>query len=205
MGDTGCAPGRTAVPPCYCPEIGEIVAYWDRIRPAGGLPGRGHFDPVDVPDLLPNIWLLDVFRDPWRFRLRLIGTAIVDFAQRDSTGRWFDEVFPDFPNSDAYGHLVTCAGDGVPVFCATRKLSRTDQSHWMAQRVHLPLAADGRTARHDPVADPLRSGRRRTGRQSRGLTGRRQYRPAVSPDRRSVRQRRCRRPQPPRPGRRCRR
>lgn len=130
-------------PPGYHPDIGELVAYWRRIHPAAGLPGRRHFDPADIPALLPHIWLMDVFRAPWRFRIRLVGTAVVAFSGRDTTGRWCDEAFPGFEQSEAYIHIVECAERGVPTFCTARLLVKND--HRLSQRVHLPLAADGRT------------------------------------------------------------
>lgn len=136
-------PFAPTAPPGYHPDIGELVAYWRRIHPADGLPGRRHFDPSDIPALLPHIWLLDVFRDPWKFRIRLVGTAVVAFAGRDTTGRWCDEAFPGFEQSEAYGPIVECAASGVPTFCTARLLVKSD--HRLSQRVHLPLATDGRT------------------------------------------------------------
>ena len=130
-------------PPGYHPDIGELVAYWRRIHPGDGLTGRRHFDPSDVPVLLPHIWLLDVFRAPWRFRVRLVGTAIVAFAGRDTTGRWCEDAFPNFERSEAYTDIVTCAERGVPAFRTARLLVKDD--HRLSQRVHLPLATDGRT------------------------------------------------------------
>ena len=136
-------PAEPVVPPGYHPQITELVAYWRRIHPVGGdLPGRQHFDPTEVHALLPHIWLMDVFRDPWRFRVRLVGTAIVEFAGRDITGRWCDEAFPNFEASDAYQPILTCADRGVPTFRTARLLVKDD--HRLSQRVHLPLAADGR-------------------------------------------------------------
>lgn len=138
----GAGPGtEIAIPDGYAPEIAAIVEYWTRIRPAEGLPGRQHVDPADIPELLPHLWMTDVFRDPWRFRLRLVGTAIVKHAGRDSTGKWCSEQFPNFEESAGYRDMVRCADQGVPVFRTAKQLAgdRPRQS----QRVHLPLASDG--------------------------------------------------------------
>src|SRR5690348_8213244 len=41
-------------------RLRELYEYWRSRHPAEGvLPGRQHFDPVDVPKLLPWIWLVD--------------------------------------------------------------------------------------------------------------------------------------------------
>lgn len=135
----------TLLPPSCCEEIRRLVGYWRAIHPADGLPGRRHFDPVDVPSLLSHIWMIDVFREQWRFRFRLIGTAIVTFTGRDSTGKWCDEVYPDFETTDAYRYMHDCAADGRPLYRTTRLLSNPDRPYQRAQRIYLPLAADGRT------------------------------------------------------------
>ena len=124
-----------------CAEIDRLVDHWRRIHPAGGLPGRQHFDPADLPDLLPHIWLMDVHRDPWRFRVRLVGTAIVRFSGRDVTGRWCHDIFPDFDATQSYTDIVTCSTKGIPVFRTAKLLVKQD--HWLSRRVHLPLASDG--------------------------------------------------------------
>ncbi len=59
------------------PLIVEAIDYWRRIRPADLLPGRTHFDPVEVPRLLPYLGLLDVVREPrTRFKGRMAGTKV---------------------------------------------------------------------------------------------------------------------------------
>ena len=69
-------------------DIKVLYDYWCRIAPAGRLPGRQHFDPLDIPHLLPNIWLLDVHRDPIRFWRRLVGTRIEEFAGKSLDNGW---------------------------------------------------------------------------------------------------------------------
>ncbi len=141
------SPGRSrdatvAIPGGYAREIAAIVDYWTSIAPPDGLPGRQHFDPADIPELLPHVWLTDVFRAPWRFRIRLVGTAVVDYAGRDSTGKWCTEQFPNFEESAGYRDMVRCAGQGVPVFRTARQLAVDGPRQ--SQRVHLPLAENGR-------------------------------------------------------------
>ena len=136
----------------YDCDIQFLVDYWHHICPLHGIPGRQHFDPVDIPNLLPHIWLLDVVSPPWRFRLRLIGTAIVAASGRDATGLWCDEAFVNFETSTARTDLIVCARNRVPVYRTAPVLpkpSRSTPVKRLAQRVHLPLAADG--ARTDMI------------------------------------------------------
>ena len=69
-------------------DIKLLYDYWCRMAPPGRLPGRQHVDPIDIPHLLPNIWLLDVHRDPIRFWRRLVGTRIEEFACKSLGNGW---------------------------------------------------------------------------------------------------------------------
>ena len=45
-----------------------------------------------MPRLLPHITIFEVVRDTMRFRIRLVGTAIVEAMGIDTTGCWLDEL-----------------------------------------------------------------------------------------------------------------
>src|SRR3546814_19581662 len=80
------------LPEDAAPKIKALLAYWQSIHPAGGgLPGRRHLDPIDIPELLPNIWMIDVKRGPLRFRLRPVGPEIVKFPGRHATRVWLED------------------------------------------------------------------------------------------------------------------
>jgi hypothetical protein len=73
------------------PKLAQLYDYWDMIRGARAMPARRDMDPLDIPGLLPHIVLLDVERDPLRFRVRLYGTACTAIRGRDLTGHYLDE------------------------------------------------------------------------------------------------------------------
>jgi hypothetical protein len=126
--------------PTNChPKVRDIVDYWLAIRPANALPGRQHIDPVEIPSLLGNLWLIDVQHDPIRFRLRLLGTRIVDYAGEDNTGIWVDEKWPDFDNSS----FVEIARSGKPSWYRGPSRLRPERDYYELERVRLPLARDG--------------------------------------------------------------
>lgn len=130
------------VPENCHPKIRAIVDYWRSIHPkSGGLPGRQHFDPTDVPNLLANIWLIDAVREPLRFRLRLIGTLVVDYAGEDNTGRWLHERWPAFDDS-AYVQVVETR---QPSWSRGPSRLRPEKEFYEIERVRLPLASDGET------------------------------------------------------------
>ena len=135
--------GATGLPvPDDChPKIQAILDYWQSCRPGADLPGRQHLDPIDIPTLLPNIWLIDVAHDPMRFRMRLVGTRVVAYAGEDNTGRWIDEKWPDY-NDTPYRQVVERR---EPSWWRGASQFRPERSYVELERVRLPLARDGET------------------------------------------------------------
>jgi len=135
-----------ALPPCD-PRIATNHAYWRRIRPAGApLPGRQHFDPAAVPRLLPTIRLYDVFRNPWRFRYRLMGSELARILGRDLTGQWFDAGPRGSRSWRSYEDLMfVAAGSGLSYHRGFPIFSAAEKDHLTSERILLPLARDGTT------------------------------------------------------------
>jgi len=127
-------------------RLHKLYAYWNGIRPAPDLlPGRQHFDPVDIPALLPFLWLLDVHRDPLRFRYRLSGTELVKAMGADFNGKFLDEIRADFPESTTGKQHEEIVRTGVIAFReGWPTLHKGKEFRWM-QRLVLPLARDGKT------------------------------------------------------------
>src|SRR6185437_15629433 len=99
------------------PKLAQFYGYWLSIKPRDGLPGRQHFDPLDIPDLMPRVWMLDVVRDPLRYRYRLAGTKEVETLEREVTGRWFDEVHPRLAlDHEVVGRFAEMVERGVATY-----------------------------------------------------------------------------------------
>jgi hypothetical protein len=134
----------TGLPPPDCDErVTRLLAYWRSIHPSGGgLPGRAHFEPTALPDLLRWLWLVDVARAPLRFRCRLVGTGHRAMMGRDFTGSWVDEIFPNFAATERYADFAAAAAGetrwyrGASDFAAAKNYVATE-------RLVLPLASDG--------------------------------------------------------------
>lgn len=124
-------------------RIEELVSYWEGLRPDGGLPGRQHLDPVDIPSALANIWLIDVQREPMRFRFRLVGTRVANFLGCDPTGRWIDEAYPSLPGSSIEKDFITCATGGQPRWRRGPPFMEAGKDYVQVERIALPLAANG--------------------------------------------------------------
>ena len=66
----------------------QFLAYWRSKRNGGAVPDRHDFDPlVEVPSLAAGFFIYDVEDEARDFRLRLMGTGLVQMFGRDVTGQ----------------------------------------------------------------------------------------------------------------------
>lgn len=123
-------------------RLRDLYAYW-RSKIAGDrLPARADIDPLDIPKLLPFLFLVDVERDPQRFRFRLVGTQICTWAGRDMTGFYTDDEHygergPDI--SREYGEVVRRR---QAMYCE-QKARRPERDFMFYEKLVLPLSGDG--------------------------------------------------------------
>lgn len=52
------------------PNLVQLFHHWQTMRGTRPMPRRADFDPASLPLLLGNLILVDVLRDPLRFRYR---------------------------------------------------------------------------------------------------------------------------------------
>lgn len=134
---------RIILPDDCSSMVRELYEYWISIHPGEGLPGRQHFDPLDVIGLSANIWMLDVEHNPLRFRFRRLGLAMINFTGRDSTGKYIDEIYSNVTSTTAWEHLVYSTEYGKPTFRRDAIISNPEKKYVMSERLNLPLASDG--------------------------------------------------------------
>jgi len=121
----------------------EFHEYWQRKGAGKGLPARADIDPVDIPHLLANVFLIDVVGgSPQRFHFRLVGTRITEL-EGEMTNKYLDEFVP--------GAAGTAMGRHYEDTAAGRIYVRRETLHWR-EREHvtyevllLPLSSDGQT------------------------------------------------------------
>jgi hypothetical protein len=132
----------------WYPLLAKFFEYWLSIRPSASLlPGRQHFDPLDIPDVMSRIWLLDVDRSDGapRFRYRLVGTKEVETLQREVTGMWMEDVHPRLKEKPALlDRYVFMAERGVPTYRKGFINFSHKREHERVENVMVPLARDGR-------------------------------------------------------------
>lgn len=69
-----------------------MLSFWNNLRGHRDMPARSDFSPEQMVPMLPYVSLIDVERDPQRFRIRLVGTGIVAESGVDLTGKYYDEL-----------------------------------------------------------------------------------------------------------------
>ncbi len=108
------------------------------------MPSRAEIDPLDVPDLLSIIFLIDVVDEAEgpEFRFRLVGSKIVEVVGWDPTGQSFTSFYDEENLEEMtalYGQVAT---SGEPFLnSATAPFSNKDYVRLV--RLLLPLSEDG--------------------------------------------------------------
>jgi hypothetical protein len=76
------------------PELRDLYRHWQKLRGTRTMPARRDFEPAAVRHLLPHLMLIDVFPEmprERRFRVRLHGTAQVEYQKTDWTGYYLHQ------------------------------------------------------------------------------------------------------------------
>ncbi len=124
------------------PNLVRLFDYW-RARRRGSFPGRDDIDPLEFKFALGNVTLIDVLREPLRFRFRLVGSLMAQRMGWDLTGKMADEV-PDIEYRsgllDAYRQIVLGRAPSTVLY--ERMI---DGQPRRFEVLRLPLAADGET------------------------------------------------------------
>lgn len=92
----------------------RVFDYWRGKIRNGRLPSRPDLDPLEMPYVMGNLILVDVERDPWRFRYRLAGSKATGRLGFDPTGKYVDE-HPDTNHRQTIQAVYTeVASTGLP-------------------------------------------------------------------------------------------
>ena len=120
-----------------------LERYWRTLSAGREMPARRDIDPVDIPDLLPYVLMVDVLYDPPDFRYRLMGEHIVTMNRRSLAGWALSGLVAENPAQaevrDFYAGIVRSRRP------ASHRVDYRDRngrpraaSAWLA-----PLSADG--------------------------------------------------------------
>lgn len=131
----------------YCisePLLRGIFTYWQSKRTNAGPPARQRLDPVvDIPRLVPHVFLVDTAPELPDFRIRLYGTALVEGFGEDRTGRRLADLSHIENHAEVVQGYWQLYESGAPVYTPRRTVSAL-QDFCAYSRLLLPLSADGR-------------------------------------------------------------
>lgn len=119
-------------------------AYWQSKCRDGRMPGRADIRPEELTQTLPHVMLIDVKRDPWDFRYRLVGTRIAEKMFRDRTGEWFSATRQTDASSRAFRRVQHVAETAKPISGVLSYFGPSDDFEELCDLV-CPLGSDGRT------------------------------------------------------------
>jgi hypothetical protein len=131
------------LPPDCHPKIRALYEYWAGKRGGRALPARADLDPIDIPSLLPNVFLIDVAPgDPPQLTYRVFGTGLValfgyDFTLQEVGKGTLPEYLPEL--RERYGRVVR---ERRPFYHRTRLKDRLND-FTDVDRIILPLSTDG--------------------------------------------------------------
>ncbi len=125
------------------PLLKEAHALWQKLRGDRELPSRRDLDPVQIPPaMLPHMQLLDIEPGPpVRYRWRLIGTHITAALGRDSTGKYWDELYVDATLQSFATGAEWIQSNRKPIRCFGK--SDFAQKHFQSfEAIEMPLSED---------------------------------------------------------------
>jgi hypothetical protein len=127
------------------PRFLDLRAYWDAKRGDRSRPTRSDIDPLELRKHLGSLVLIDVLPGMADFRMRLIGSTIVETLGRDSTGKLLSALKPADTNWWRFCHdLYSAIAERGVIARARGNLRMVGRDFRSFDSVLLPLdAGDG--------------------------------------------------------------
>jgi len=126
------------------PRLSELYGYWDEKRGTRRAPRRQDIDPVDIPHILPHMFICEVLRDPADYLVTLFGTALVQAFGADLTNRTFNGICESPLTSSIREEYDRVTESFAPIFAA-RDAGWLGRDYVRYSRLLLPLSDDDQT------------------------------------------------------------
>jgi hypothetical protein len=121
----------------------RLLAYWQEKRGGAAMPARADISPFDFTYALGDLVLVEVHREPLRFRYRLHGVNLVARDGYDMTGKWLQ----DHPEPGYRDRILQTWTSVV----------ETGEPHSVVREI----LVDGRIRRYESLVLPLAADRHR--------------------------------------------
>ena len=125
------------------PRLQRLYSYWLERSGSRRLPARRDIDPVDFPYILAHLMLIDVLRNPLRFRVLVHGTERVRRSEFDLTGKLLDELPTPEYRKYAIERCVGLVESAQPTL--VHYAHTLDDRLYRYEAMWLPLSEDGAT------------------------------------------------------------
>lgn len=126
------------------PMLQRLYQEWESRRGGRRMPARADFDPVDLKYALGYLSLIDVRRNPLRFRFRIHASNIAGRVGFDLTGKDVDAIADVHYRKLVRAHYISVVEQRRPVV-EFRDRVMTDNVCLHCEVLALPLADDGET------------------------------------------------------------
>jgi len=119
----------------------RLYRYWLDKRSDRPCPSRSDIDPLEFSFAFNWVSLVDVLKEPRRFRYRLVASQLTERLGYEMTGKYVDEI----PDDDVRGYVDDLYTRTVELAAPLYENStRTfDQQIWQYEALVLPLSSDG--------------------------------------------------------------
>jgi len=135
-----------------------MLAYWRKIGAGRRFPSRRDLDPLDIPELLPYLTLVDVHPEPPCFVYRLVGTVASELLRRDLTGYPVGSGVKAEELEAVLLRYQTVRDQGLLLYQRTRMQEEVNE-HTLVDRLMMPLGEGDRVSKILCIIIPIREGR----------------------------------------------
>ncbi len=119
----------------------ELHDYWLSKKGNRVATRRSDIDLTVIPSLLPVLQVIEVSRDPLRFRHRMVGTEVVEAMGRDVTGEAIDRELYGEATNEIAASLEAVVREVRP-YRRVAHLSWHDRDWLEIEAIELPLVDD---------------------------------------------------------------
>ena len=120
----------------------DLVRYWRGLAPCSQVPHRREFNPIDVPQCLRHIMLVDVLDSRPRYYIRLAGSSVNPAFQQSITGMHVEEILGEADLAEIIPQYDYTVEHQVPTYM-TSSVTVPNGKNLQYERVLLPLTSNG--------------------------------------------------------------
>ncbi len=128
--------------------LARLYSYWQAKRGDRLMPSRADINPVEMQAFLSHTMLIDVLihaQDEIRFRMRLVGTHVVDGYGGEITGKYLDEIDLGDQRDKLIEACLHSVNGKKPAYLSGKLRHKITGEIIAYERLGLPLSSDGET------------------------------------------------------------